>query len=131
MASLNERMFAEFEDLESRDDSQEQHEDDDDFEIEPMDASAMTVHDIRQELERRGMGLQIKGFHQEDSRTLQAEFDKDHDEYVATKRRERQEAKQLAFKQAGLQKRRMLMESQIQEEQVSLVVIKNGYVEIF
>jgi len=120
MASLNERMFAEFEDLEEGQDSQEQQIDDDDFEIEPMDASAMTVHDIRQELERRGMGLQIKGFHQEDSRTLQAEFDKEHESFVEAKRKERHEAKQLAFKQAGLQKRRMLMESQIQEEQFEI-----------
>jgi len=120
MATLDERSFAYFEDLEEIKDNEEQVEDNDNVEIDSMNASAMTVHEIRQELERRGLGLVIKGFHQEDSRTLQAEFDKEHGDYVATKRKERMEAKQLAHKQAGLQKRRQLMENQIQAEQYEI-----------
>ena len=122
MASIDERMFGEFEDLEETASNSNNNNDIiDDEPITAMDALSMTQNELLQEMERRG--LHASGFLNQNAMILQAEFDKENESYVAQQRKERHEAKLLASKQAGLQKRRMLMESQIREEQVSFKVI--------
>ena len=116
MASYSERMFGEFEDLEDNDGNANGSSqfDEDDVVGGRLDAASMNPNDLRQEMERRG--LQPKGFSTDDVKTLQFEFDKEHEQFVLDNKKKRWEAKQLAAKQARLQKRRMLMESQIQDE---------------
>ena len=128
MASLDERMFSEFEDLEdtSKSSTDDNH-DDDAYLPERKIAKEMNHNELMSQLKDRG--APVKGFEDEDAETLQKIIDVEYDEELETKRGERREAKLLAAKQAGLQKRRMLMEGQIQEEQIEIE--KDGRIEFW
>jgi hypothetical protein len=120
MATLDERMFSEFEDIQEDSDANKSTTDDleDNYMPDRKIAKEMNHNELMSQLKDRG--APIKGFEDEDAETLQKLLDVEYDEELETKRKERREAKALAAKQAGLQKRRMLMEGQIQEEQIEI-----------
>ena len=89
-------------------------DDDNETDIHKLDANSLTLKDLLQEMERRG--LQPRGFFEDDAKVLQAELDEEHDQYIETKRRERREARVLESEQAILRHRKILTETQIAEE---------------
>ena len=84
-------------------------------EIKPMDAFQLTSDELMAELERKG--IRAKGFQADDAKTLQAVYDSEHEDYVVRARKEAAEKRARAAKQAGLQRKRMLLEKQLREEQ--------------
>lgn len=65
----------------------------------------------------RRRGKAPKGFRADDEKTLQIEFNREHEEYVERLRRERMENREKVKKQAAMQRRRLLLEKQLREEQ--------------
>lgn len=65
----------------------------------------------------RRRGKAPKGFRADDEKTLQIEFNREHEEYVERMRRERIENREKVKKQAAMQRRRLLLEKQLREEQ--------------
>lgn len=65
----------------------------------------------------RRRGKAPKGFRADDEKTLQIEFNREHEEYVERLRRERLENREKVKKQAAMQRRRLLLEKQLREEQ--------------
>mmetsp|Transcript_10994 Transcript_10994/g.22559 ORF Transcript_10994/g.22559 Transcript_10994/m.22559 type:complete len:623 (+) Transcript_10994:178-2046(+) len=120
MATMNEEnLFSEFEDLEATGDNKDDMVDDDDDYLPPRKlASEMNHNELMAQLKDRG--APIKGFEDEDAETLQKLLDAEYEEELEQKRIERKEARALAAKQAGLQKRRLLMETLIQEEVIEI-----------
>jgi len=89
----------------------------DDYEetvIPTLDANSLTLKDLLHELERRG--IHPRGFFADDAKVLQAELDKEHDEYLESKRREKHEARDLEGSQRLLQRRKALTEIAMREE---------------
>eukprot|EP00520_Triparma_pacifica_P010059 CAMPEP_0118652504 /NCGR_PEP_ID=MMETSP0785-20121206/11353_1 /TAXON_ID=91992 /ORGANISM="Bolidomonas pacifica, Strain CCMP 1866" /LENGTH=407 /DNA_ID=CAMNT_0006545025 /DNA_START=177 /DNA_END=1400 /DNA_ORIENTATION=+ len=114
-----ENLFSEFEDLEATGDNKDDMVDDDDDYLPPRKlASEMNHNELMAQLKDRG--APIKGFEDEDAETLQKLLDAEYEEELEQKRIERKEARALAAKQAGLQKRRLLMETLIQEEVIEI-----------
>lgn len=95
-------------------------EDDDDEEtiIHKLDASTLTLTELLNEMERRG--LQARGFFADDAKVLQTVFDKEHENYMELKRKEKSEARALEAKRMHQQRRKMLIEKKAREEQVEL-----------
>lgn len=105
--------------MESSRDNYDNNMDDDDDYVPPRKlASEMNHNELMAQLKERG--APIKGFEDEDAETLQKFLDVEYEEELEQKRAERREAKALAAKQAGLQKRRLLMETLIQEETIEI-----------
>ena len=65
-------------------------------------------------------GLQSTGFQDSDREILQKAFDEDFKQDLEVARARRKEAKRRSARQAGLQRRRMLMERLLQEEEDNL-----------
>ena len=59
--------------------------------LKSLDANTLTLSELLLELERRG--VQAKGFYSDDAQVLQAEFEKDLEQYRTNKRTEILEAK--------------------------------------
>ena len=87
---------------------------DDESLVHKLDANALTLNELLQELEKRG--LHARGFFADDAKVLQGELDREHEVYVETKRREKREARELEARQARLQRRRSVMEAKVREE---------------
>ena len=95
-----------------------EEEDEDDENFRPINCSTLSSADIYYELEKRN--IKSTGFPDTDREILQKAFDEEFKADLEDARIRRREAKRRAKLQAGLQKRRMLMEKTLQEEQDSL-----------
>lgn len=96
--------------------NQKKYEDDDsDTLIHKVDANSLTLKDLLQELERRD--IQPRGFFSDDAKILQDVLDKEHEQYMESKRIERQKARDLEASQAILKHRKTITETQAREEQ--------------
>jgi membrane-bound inhibitor of C-type lysozyme len=100
----------------------EENIDDDETVINKLDANSLTLKDLLHEMEMRN--LQPRGFFEDDAKFLQEQLDKEHEEYLESKRREKQEAKELEASQAMLRRRKALQEIELSEEQRELKIDK-------
>lgn len=98
--------------------AQPEEDDDDDENFRPVNCSTLSSADIYYELEKRN--IKSTGFPDTDREMLQKVFDEEFKADLEDARIRRREAKRRAKLQAGLQKRRMLMEKTLQEEQDAL-----------
>ena len=116
MLSLDERLFSSFEDLsDGSSSSSPSHSDDaDDVAIEKRDALSLNQNELLQEMESRK--LHARGFFADDAKVLQVEFDKEHETFVVEEKKKRANLRMAAVKAAGLQKRRLQMETQLRDE---------------
>lgn len=94
--------------------------DEDDENFRPVNCATLSSADIFYELEKRN--IKSTGFPDTDKDLLQKAFDAEFEADREDARARRKEAKRRAALQAGLQKRRMLMESTLQEEQDALAL---------
>ena len=92
--------------------------DDDDSAFQPAQASSLSNGDMYYELEKRN--LKSTGFPDTDREMLQRAFDTEFKADLEDMRAKRRERQKKAAQQAGLQKRRLLMEKSLEEEQVEL-----------
>ena len=90
-------------------------DDDSDALIHKVDANSLTLKDLLQEMERRD--LQPRGFFADDAKVLQDVLDKEHEQYMESKKMERQTARDLEATQAILKYRKKIAETQAREEQ--------------
>lgn len=111
-----------FEELEGLVDQQEEVEldekEEDDASFRPVQANTLSSADIYYEMEKRS--LKSTGFPDTDREILQKAFDAEFLADLEDARAKRREQRRRAAQQAGLQKRRMLMEKCLQEEQDEL-----------
>ena len=98
--------------------TENQEEDEDDENFRPINCTTLSSADIYYELDKRG--IKSTGFPDTDREILQKAFDEEFQADLEDARARRKEAKRRAQLQAGLQKRRMLMEATLQEEQDAL-----------
>eukprot|EP00952_Eustigmatos_sp_NYUAD-ZCMA_P005063 22180-Eustigmatos_ZCMA.PRE.1 len=69
----------------------------------------------RSQMRRRGKVP--KGFRADDEKVLQMEFNREHEEFVMRMKKERLENRERVKKQAVMQRRRLMLEHQLREEQ--------------
>ena len=124
MLPRHDALFLEFEDL-LKDTVKEESptkkfikDDDKETIIHKLDANSLTLKDLLHEMETRG--LQPRGFFADDAKVLQTFFDKEHEQYLRKKRKEREETKELETKQALKQRRKIMMETEIRGEKEEL-----------
>ena len=86
--------------------------------LKPVDASQLSNHELHSELAKRG--LQPKGFRSDDEKQLQAKLNQEFGQYIIKLRKESIENKERLKKQAYVQKRRVLLETKLREEQQRL-----------
>jgi len=79
-----------------------------------LDANSLTLTDLLHEMERRG--LHPRGFFADDAKVLQDELNKEHEEYLESKLREKREARDLEVSQRLFQRRNCLTEIALREE---------------
>ena len=96
----------------------EEHLVDDESVINKLDANSLTLKDLLHEMEMRN--LQPRGFFEDDAKLLQEELDKEHANYLESKWREKQEAKELEASQAMIRRRKTLQEIELNEEKQEL-----------
>ena len=99
-----------------------------------QNANHLTLKDLLHSLEKRG--INPRGFFDEDAKVLQVELDREHDEYMESKRREKQESKALESSQRLIRRRKALTEIALKEEKQEMMrnerimewflLIKNG-----
>ena len=89
--------------------------DDDDTMIKNLDAHSLTLKDLLHEMEIRN--LQPRGFFDDDAKMLQQILDKEHEEYLEMKRKEKLEARELEASQAMIRRKKALLEIQLGEEE--------------
>lgn len=100
--------------------AQQEEDDEEDESFRPINCSTLSSADIFYELEKRS--IKSTGFPDTDREILQKAFDEEFQADLEDAKARRKEAKRRAKLQAGLQKRRMLMEKTLQEEQDALAV---------
>lgn len=88
--------------------------DDDETVIPVLQADSLTLKDLLHEMEKRS--LQARGFFADDAKLLQVELDKEHQEYMELKAREKIEAKKIEAAQKVTQRRKALTEYALWEE---------------
>ena len=113
--------FEEFEGLlgagfEEKDEEEDNIEDDPSFR--PVNGATLQIADVMYEMERRN--IKTTGFQDTDRDCLQKVFDEEFAKNLETAKAQRREAKRRAAQQAGMMKRRMIMEKTLQEEQDEL-----------
>lgn len=86
--------------------------------INKLDANSLTLKDLLHEMEIRN--LQPRGFFEDDAKLLQEDFDKEHEQYIESKRREKLEARELEASQATIRLRKALQEIELSEEKREL-----------
>jgi hypothetical protein len=79
-----------------------------------LDANSLTLKDLLHEMEMRN--LQPRGFFEDDAKLLQERLDKEHEEYLELKQRQKIEAKELEASQALVRRRKALQEIELGEE---------------
>lgn len=84
----------------------------------PRDALRLTNDELNAELEMRGE--KPKGFFTDDAKVLQKYFDVEHEEYLAKQMKERAEQQEKLAAQAGLIRRKRLVEKQLKEELLAI-----------
>jgi len=94
-----------------------------DFNFDPdqmpaMDAFRLQTDELMQELEKRG--VKPKGFFMDDAKTLQKFLDQEHQEYMEQLLQQREEQKEKLAAQAGMIRRKRLVEKQLKEEVVAV-----------
>eukprot|EP01038_Epipyxis_sp_PR26KG_P005658 gene5658-7814_t len=119
---MNSRLMREFEELEGLGNQIEvdlleavQDDSKDDEDLKPNDAGILTASDIYYEMEKRQ--LKTTGFPDTDRENLQKAFDEEFKVEIEEMRARKREKQRKAAQQLGLQRRRMLMEKTLQEEQ--------------
>lgn len=115
------KLMREFEELEGLSDQIDdgdaadlEDNEDDDPSFRPTVAANLNTADIFYELEKRG--IKSSGFPDTDRDMLQKEFDEEFKRDLDNARAVKKEVKRRAARQAGLQRRRMQMETTLQEE---------------
>ena len=86
--------------------------------IHKLDATTLTLADLIVELERRG--LQPHGFFSDDAKRLQECFDKEHEEYVESKRKELMNAKMMETEQRAERRKKEFMKTVLEEEELEI-----------
>ena len=99
-----------------------------------QNANHLTLKDLLHSLEKRC--INSRGFFDEDAKVLQVKLDREHDDYMESKRREKQEAKTLESSQRLIRRRKALTEKALKEEKEEIIrndrlmewflLIKNG-----
>lgn len=125
-SKMDVNLMRDFEELEGMNAQEEENptaggvveDDEDDENFRPVNCATLSSADIFYELEKRN--IKSTGFPDTDRDLLQKAFDEEFKADLEDARIRRREAKRRAALQAGLQKRRMLMESTLQEEQDAL-----------
>ncbi len=110
-------LLEEFEDIIKDDypDAGAKAESDDEETIIPiLDANSLTLKDLLHEMEKRG--LHPRGFFADDADVLQSELNKEHEEYLESKMREKREAREFEASQRLFQRRKCLTEIALREE---------------
>lgn len=120
---MTNRLMMEFEEFEGLEDDTKNIEilddkDEDDGSLKPAAASSLSSGDVLYELDKRG--IKSTGFPDTDKELLQKAFDEEFKNDLEEMKAKRREKKRKAAKQAGLQRRRLLMEKTLQEEQDEL-----------
>lgn len=92
--------------------------DDEETVINKLDANSLTLKDLLHEMEMRN--LQPRGFFEDDAKLLQERLDKEHEEYLQSKRREKLEARELEASQAMIRRRKAFQEIELGEEEREL-----------
>ena len=82
--------------------------------IHKLDASTLTLTDLIVELERRG--LQPHGFFSDDAKRLQECFDLEHEEYVASKKKELIDSNMEEAQERTKRRKNALMQEEVEEE---------------
>lgn len=96
----------------------EETDDADDPSFRPANAAALAANDIYYEMDKRG--LKTTGFPDTDREILQRAFDEEFKNDLEEMKAKKREKQRKAAQQLGLQRRRMLMEKTLQEEQDEL-----------
>lgn len=89
--------------------------DDEDTIIPVLCASNLNSVDFMHEMSR--LNIHPKGFFEDDCKSLQAALDKEHQEYVESKKKEKQMARDLEESQASIQRIKLLTELAMEEEE--------------
>ena len=97
---------------------EEQNIEDEETVINKLDANSLTLKDLLHEMEMRN--LQPRGFFEDDAKLLQERLDKEHEEYLESKRREKLKARELEASQAMIRRRKTLQEIELGEEEQEL-----------
>lgn len=79
-----------------------------------LQADSLSLKELIHEMEKRG--LKPRGFFADDAKLLQIELDKEHQEYIDSKKREKQEAQKLEIEQKDIQRRKARTEIALREE---------------
>ena len=80
--------------------------DDSEPKISTIDANSLTLQDLLHEMERRG--IHPRGFFDDDAKTLQASLDKEHEDSLKMKHRERKEKRELERAEKKVKRRKAL-----------------------
>lgn len=121
---FDDSILEQFEDLlsdESTIDLPENNEENDqqnDSDMKKLDANSLTLKDLLHEMEIRN--LQPRGFFDDDAELLQEHIDKEHQNYIDSKRREKLEARELEVSQAMIRRRKAIQEIELTEEENEL-----------
>ncbi len=115
--------------------TEEENFDDDETVINKLDANSLTLKDLLHEMEMRN--LQPRGFFEDDAKLLQERLDREHEEYLESKLREKQEARELEASQAMVRRRKARQEVELSEERQEIEankridewfrLVKNGF----
>lgn len=92
----------------------DESDNDDETNLPILDANSLTLKDLLHELESRG--IHPRGFFADDAKILQAALQKEHDESLESRRREKSERRQLERSKKNLERRKVLTEIALKEE---------------
>jgi hypothetical protein len=115
-------ILEEFEDIllneehvEDCEDNHDESNDEQEVTIPPvLQADSLNLKDLLHEMEKRR--LEARGFFSDDAKLLQAALDKEHEEYIESKKRQRLEAKKLESAQKAAQRRKACTEYALLKE---------------
>eukprot|EP01041_Mallomonas_annulata_P000738 gene738-1416_t len=123
---MDNKLMRDFEELEGLGDPTDEElanigleEEEQDDSMRPHSVMTLNNSEIYAEMEQRN--LKTTGFPDTDREMLQREFDKEFNKALDDARARRREGRQRAARQRDLQRRRVLMETMLQEEQNELV----------
>ncbi len=83
-----------------------------------LDANSLTLKDLLHELESRG--IHPRGFFADDAKNLQAALEMERKEYLESRRKERSERRQLERSKKNLERRKVLTDIALKEENEEL-----------
>mmetsp|Transcript_15253 Transcript_15253/g.28713 ORF Transcript_15253/g.28713 Transcript_15253/m.28713 type:complete len:418 (-) Transcript_15253:120-1373(-) len=79
-----------------------------------LQADSLNLKDLLHEMEKRG--LKARGFFADDAKLLQIQLDREHQDYIDSKKREKEDARKLEAEQKYIQRRKACTEIALVEE---------------